>query len=155
MKHPGSSRKPFKACPAGWHYRSTGHSSCSVLKIPTSQTPSLYERCAERAERGSQLHIVMEHCEGGDLEAMLRGLHGRHMPEDELMRYFVQMALALHYIHMKNIIHRDVSSDLFPVPKSAEGQSPNAVVNVRHIQYILLIQRFTVIFCSLKPTMCS
>lgn len=44
---------------------------------------------------------------------MLRSLHGRHMTEDHLMRYFVQMALALSHVHRKNIIHRDVSVQFF------------------------------------------
>lgn len=53
----------------------------------------------------------MEHCEGGDLDNMLRSRQGQLMSEDELMRYFVQIAFALSHVHSKSIVHRDLKTN--------------------------------------------
>jgi NIMA (never in mitosis gene a)-related kinase len=61
---------------------------------------------------GSKLFIVMEHADGGDLTATIqrRKQLGHRYPEDELMRIFVQICLALKHVHDANILHRDLKS---------------------------------------------
>ena len=55
------------------------------------------------------LHIVMEYVDGGDLAEMIKA-HGTNKPftEDEILSIFVQMTLAIGYIHDKKIVHRDI-----------------------------------------------
>jgi serine/threonine protein kinase len=53
--------------------------------------------------------IVMGYCEGGDLGAYLKHKKGIPMREGEVLYHFVQMALSLHYMHEKNILHRSVA----------------------------------------------
>ena len=58
----------------------------------------------------SKLYIVMEHADGGDLTAAIakRRKNAQRWPEDEVMRIFVQLCLALKHVHEANILHRDL-----------------------------------------------
>lgn len=58
----------------------------------------------------SKLYIVMEHADGGDLTAAIakRRKNTQRWPEDEVMRIFVQLCLALKHVHEGNILHRDL-----------------------------------------------
>lgn len=60
----------------------------------------------------SKLYIVMEHADGGDLTGAIskRRKSGIRWPEDEVMRIFVQLCLALKHVHEANILHRDLKS---------------------------------------------
>eukprot|EP00736_Rhodelphis_marinus_P002543 Rmarinus@m.19417 len=58
----------------------------------------------------SSLNIVMELAERGDLHHLLKSLKGKSLPENRIWRYFIQMTAGLHYIHSKNILHRDMKS---------------------------------------------
>ena len=57
-----------------------------------------------------KLHIIMEFADGGDLTQAIarRTRSSSHWSEDEAMRIFVQIGLALQHIHAKNILHRDL-----------------------------------------------
>lgn len=61
---------------------------------------------------GPKLYIVMEHADGGDLSGAIqrRKQTGKNWPEDEIMRIFVQICLALKHVHDANILHRDLKS---------------------------------------------
>lgn len=58
-----------------------------------------------------KLFIVMEYADGGDLtQAISRRSKARsHWTEEEAMRIFVQICLALSHIHAKNVLHRLVN----------------------------------------------
>ena len=64
------------------------------------------------AKRGSQLCIVMTYCDGGDLsDRVKRQLGtGRKFKEDQVLHYFVQIALGLHFMHEQNVLHRDLKT---------------------------------------------
>ena len=61
---------------------------------------------------GSKLYIVMEHADGGDLSGSIQRQKqtGEGWPEDEVMRIFVQICLALKHVHDANILHRDLKA---------------------------------------------
>eukprot|EP00659_Diplonema_papillatum_P010143 gene10143-15596_t len=63
-----------------------------------------YESCETRGA----LFIVMEFADGGDLAGRIRAQRGIRMKEDQIMNYFVQICLALNYLHEKHILHRDL-----------------------------------------------
>ncbi|XP_037535580.1 serine/threonine-protein kinase Nek4 [Nematolebias whitei] len=57
-----------------------------------------------------QLYIVMGFCEGGDLYHRLKQQKGELLPERQVVEWFVQIAMALQYLHEKNILHRDLKT---------------------------------------------
>ena len=59
-----------------------------------------------------KLFIVMEYADGGDLSNILakRKKTNSILAENELMRIFVQICLALKHVHDHNILHRDLKS---------------------------------------------
>ena len=50
----------------------------------------------------------MGYCEGGDLCTRLKGCGGQLLPETQVVEWFVQIALALQYLHDRKILHRDL-----------------------------------------------
>lgn len=60
------------------------------------------------------LNIVMENCEEGDLAKYLKLRKKAFLDEEEIMLKFVQICLALHYVHQQGILHRDLkTSNIF------------------------------------------
>ncbi|XP_023051390.2 serine/threonine-protein kinase Nek4 isoform X2 [Piliocolobus tephrosceles] len=56
------------------------------------------------------LCIVMGFCEGGDLYRKLKEQKGQLLPENQVVEWFVQIAMALQYLHEKHILHRDLKT---------------------------------------------
>ncbi|XP_048082555.1 serine/threonine-protein kinase Nek4 isoform X2 [Ursus arctos] len=56
------------------------------------------------------LYIVMGFCEGGDLYRKLKEQKGQLLPESQVVEWFVQIAMALQYLHEKHILHRDLKT---------------------------------------------
>ena len=64
-------------------------------------------------QHDSHMCIVMSYCEGGDLSHFLSTRAQQHnpLPESEILYHFVQLVLAIHYMHdHKHIIHRDLKT---------------------------------------------
>ena len=56
--------------------------------------------------------IVMEYLDGSDLKARMKG--GQHFTQEELEKWWNQLADALNYTHAQDIIHRDIKpSNIF------------------------------------------
>ena len=62
------------------------------------------------ARKSDHLCIVMEFADGGDLSGKIKHSHGANFPQEQVLDWFIQVALALHYIHGKKILHRDVKT---------------------------------------------
>ena len=61
-----------------------------------------------------KLHIVMEHCAGGDLKRLIDARNGVHLPEREAWQYLLQASAGVSYLHACRVLHRDLkSSNLF------------------------------------------
>ncbi|XP_028747108.1 serine/threonine-protein kinase Nek4 isoform X1 [Peromyscus leucopus] len=56
------------------------------------------------------LYIVMGFCEGGDLYRKLKEQKGQLLPESQVVEWFVQIVMALQYLHEKHILHRDLKT---------------------------------------------
>nr|XP_020651541.1 serine/threonine-protein kinase Nek6-like [Pogona vitticeps] len=59
---------------------------------------------------GSHVFILQDYCAGGSLDEHLRARRGGPLAESTVMRWFVQLATAVHYIHALKILHRDIKS---------------------------------------------
>eukprot|EP00930_Biecheleria_cincta_P059418 TRINITY_DN4515_c0_g2_i1.p1 TRINITY_DN4515_c0_g2~~TRINITY_DN4515_c0_g2_i1.p1 ORF type:complete len:980 (-),score=201.19 TRINITY_DN4515_c0_g2_i1:90-3029(-) len=67
-------------------------------------------------EGANTLVIVMEYCGGGDVRKAIKekAKEGGHFPEEQIMSWFVQLCLALQYIHSEKVLHRDLkTSNIF------------------------------------------
>lgn len=62
------------------------------------------------ARKSDHLCIVMEFADGGDLGQKIKQSHGVNFPQDQVLDWFIQCALALQNIHSKKILHRDVKT---------------------------------------------
>ncbi|XP_068440538.1 NIMA-related kinase 12 [Clinocottus analis] len=57
------------------------------------------------------IYIVMTYCDGGTLDDQVKGRKPLDFfPEDTVMGWFAQVALALDYIHGAKILHRDIKT---------------------------------------------
>lgn len=62
------------------------------------------------------LIIIMEYCEVGDLSYHIKKKKNKNeqFTEDEILNWFIQIAIALEYIHGRKVIHRDIkTSNIF------------------------------------------
>lgn len=61
-------------------------------------------------ESKQRLSIIMEYAEGGDLHSAILKQNGVPFQEHTIISWFIQICLALQYIHFQNILHRDLKS---------------------------------------------
>lgn len=59
---------------------------------------------------GGTLCIIMEYCDRGDLQRVIRKQAGALLPEDRVWIMFLQVALGLQYLHSRRTLHRDLKS---------------------------------------------
>jgi len=62
-----------------------------------------------KTKRG-KLCIVMDFADGGDLEAKIKGQHGRYFSEAQILDWFTQICLGLKHVHDRKILHRDIKA---------------------------------------------
>ena len=59
---------------------------------------------------GTKVDIVLEHCQSGDLQVLLRNKleNKRPLSETLILKFFIQICLGLLHLHDKKILHRDL-----------------------------------------------
>jgi len=80
-----------------------------VAVLSALKHPNIVEYIESFQERGC-LFIVMEFADGGDLSQKIEKQGTRLFREDEILDIFIQMALAIKYIHDRKVLHRDLKS---------------------------------------------
>jgi len=63
----------------------------------------------EVKETSTEIVLIMEFCEGGDLLDYIR--KKRKLPETEARKFFSQMVSAIHYTHSNLFVHRDIKAE--------------------------------------------
>jgi len=63
-------------------------------------------------KRSKDLCLIMEYAGGGDLQAKIKECLKKwiRLPENVIIRFFYQMTSALHELHLRKIIHRDMKA---------------------------------------------
>lgn len=70
-------------------------------------------RLEEVYENESEIYLIQELCEGGDLFDKLEDQSDFHYSESKCARLIKQMLSAVRYLHSKNVIHRDLKLENF------------------------------------------
>ena len=60
-------------------------------------------------DNDSNINIVMEYCEHGDLHTYLEN-QKRYISEIKVWKYFIQLTLGIDHMHTLGIFHRDLKS---------------------------------------------
>ncbi|XP_078459010.1 uncharacterized protein LOC144724052 [Lampetra planeri] len=63
-------------------------------------------------DAAESLYMVLEYCDGGSLEDRVRRAReaGQFIAERQVMQWFVQVCMAVQYIHSVKILHRDIKT---------------------------------------------
>eukprot|EP00906_Rhabdomonas_costata_P026487 RCo037704 len=82
-----------------------------LVKVP--KHPNIIQYI-EHYEQNGILYIIMEYADGGDLlqkiQLQKKDPGGARFSEDQIMTWFIQMALAVKHMHENKILHRDLKS---------------------------------------------
>ena len=96
------------------------------------------------------LHIVMQHCAGGDLLAHLRARKaiGAYLPEEQILDWLIQLLLALRRCHETRIIHRDLKAQVRGNTAMAIDRWVHSLAgrSVSHSAWLLVFLAFSLAF---------
>ncbi|CAM4915498.1 unnamed protein product [Rotaria socialis] len=72
--------------------------------------PNIVSYIESFRSRDHHLNIVMAFCEGGDLYTKIKYRKKQLLNEEQIIEWFIQITLALQYMHGRSILHRDLKT---------------------------------------------
>lgn len=60
--------------------------------------------------RKGRLCIVMDYADGGDIHMEIKKREGALIPEARILDWFVQTCFAMHHVHERKVLHRDLKT---------------------------------------------
>ena len=87
--------------------------SINEVKILAQMNSKYVVRYLESFIHGKELSIVMEYCDKGDLQNLIKRAKAKNMTcikEEVTWNIILQVILGLYYLHSKKVLHRDLKS---------------------------------------------
>ncbi|KAG1683586.1 Serine/threonine-protein kinase Nek4 [Nymphon striatum] len=89
-----------------------------VKLLASLHHPNIVSYKESFTDPGTSIFIVMGFCEGGDMYHLIHARQGVPIGENLVIEWFIQISMALQYIHERNILHRDLKTQNIFLTKS-------------------------------------
>jgi NIMA (never in mitosis gene a)-related kinase len=85
-------------------------SALNEIKILSTVSHQNIVKMHDNFQFGDNLCLVVDYCEGGDLNSVIKAAKTYPLREQQIVDWFLQICLAIKYLHERNILHRDIKA---------------------------------------------